>query len=115
MLQQQLHAFQASSCTGIAQRSAAVNVACIHLEDREPRLRQKKTYLSRHHDELVTQTSAYLSTSIQQQSDTLGLSLYTRLVEGGDGVDGHDVHCCACLDQLLQLEGPALCRRLVHC
>lgn len=45
MLQQQLHAFQASSCTGIAQRSAAVNVACIHLEDREPWLRQKKPIL----------------------------------------------------------------------
>lgn len=75
----------------------------------------KKTYLSQYHDELVTQTPAHLSTSIQQQSDTLGLSLYTRLMEGGDGVDGHNVHCRACLDQLLQLEGPALCRCLVHC
>ncbi len=59
-------------------------------------------------------TPSHLCTSVQQQSDALGLSLYTRLMQGGDGVDCHDVNRCTSLDQLLQLEGPALCSGLVH-
>lgn len=56
-----------------------------------------------------------LCTSVQQQPDTLGLSLYTRLMQGSDGVDRYDVNCCASLYQLLQLQGPALGSCLMHC
>lgn len=59
-------------------------------------------------------TVSYLCTSVQQQPDTLGLSPNTRLVQRGDGVHRHDVDGCTTLDQLLQLEDPALCSSLVH-
>lgn len=58
---------------------------------------------------------SHLCTSVQQQPDTLGLSLYTRFMQRGDGVDCYDVNCCASLYQLLQLQGPALCSCLMHC
>lgn len=54
-----------------------------------------------------------LRTSVQQQSDTLGLTLNTRLVQRGDGVHGHDVDGGPCLDQLLQLQGSTLSSSLM--
>lgn len=57
----------------------------------------------------------HLCTSIQQQSDTLGLSLYTRLMQRGDGVHSHNVNWSPCFNQLLQLMGSALCSGLMHC
>lgn len=56
-----------------------------------------------------------LRASVQQQSDALGLALYTRLMQRGDGVHGNNVNRSTCFDQLLQLESSALRSSLVHC
>lgn len=120
ILQQQLHTLQATSCTGVTQRRASINVTSFHLGVTKAWFSQKKTnrwnrifvVLALFCAEL---TESYLCTSIQQQPDTLGLSTYARLVQRGDGVHRHDVYGCAPLDQLLQLEDPALCSSLMHC
>lgn len=46
ILQQQLHTLQATSCTGVTQRSAAIDVTSIHLEGTEPQSSPKYTNLS---------------------------------------------------------------------
>lgn len=122
ILQQQLHTFQATGCTGITQWSAAIDVTSIHLEGTEPWLSHKHTSQSGTDKEsyqlgfsrCALLTPSHLCTSVQQQSDALGLSLYTGLMQRGDGVNCHDVNCCTSLDQLLQLEGSALCGSLMH-
>lgn len=63
---------------------------------------------------LVELTVSHLCTSVQQQSDTLGLSTYARLMQRGDGVHGHDVDGRTIVNELLQLEDPALCSSLMH-
>lgn len=129
ILQQQLDTFQATGCTGVTQWSAPINVTSIHLWDTEPSSHtctdqwepcQSHTDEETHQFGLIfffvetPTTLSHLCTSTQQQSDTLGLSLYACLMQWGDGVHSHSVDCCTLLNQLLQLESSALGSGLVN-
>lgn len=116
VFQQQPHTLQTTGRTGITQRRAPIHVSRIHLKGLHDTRMKTKVLRPSVSLEVWTMTVSlvHLSSSFQQQSDTLGLPTDACFVQWCNRVYSHNVDWRSTLDQVLQLSGLTLWCCFVH-